>query len=228
LNDVALQSLPNSGIPPISRDPPETPPMSIPYFVHSSAYVDEPCEVGEGTKVWHFSHVMPKCKIGKRCILGQNVHVATGVIIGDNVKIQNNVSLYDGAVIEDDVFLGPSCVFTNISNPRSQIVRRSLYEKTLVRRGASIGANSTIVCGTAVGRYAFIAAGAVVTKDVPDYALVMGVPGRVVGWMSRHGYRLGKPDKDGLMIDPETGWRYKLENGMVRCLDLGEDEPLPG
>lgn len=202
--------------------------MDKSYFVHSSAYVDEPCEIGEGTKVWHFSHVMPKCKLGKRCILGQNVHVATGVIIGDNVKIQNNVSLYDGAVIEDDVFLGPSCVFTNINNPRSQIVRRSMYEKTLVRRGASIGANSTIVCGTTIGRYAFIAAGAVVTKDVPDYALVIGVPGRVVGWMSRHGYRLGGPDKDGVMVDPETGWRYKLENDVVRCLDLGEDDPLPG
>jgi UDP-2-acetamido-3-amino-2,3-dideoxy-glucuronate N-acetyltransferase len=202
--------------------------MDKPYFVHASAYVDEPCEIGEGTKVWHFSHVMPKCKLGKRCILGQNVHVATGVIIGDNVKIQNNVSLYDGAVIEDDVFLGPSCVFTNINNPRSQIVRRSMYEKTLVRRGASVGANATIVCGTTVGRYAFIAAGAVVTKDVPDYALVMGVPGRVVGWMSRHGYRLGAADRDGIMTDPETGWRYKLENGRVRCLDLGEDDPLPG
>jgi UDP-2-acetamido-3-amino-2,3-dideoxy-glucuronate N-acetyltransferase len=142
------------------------------------------------------------------------------------VKIQNNVSLYDGAVIEDDVFLGPSCVFTNVSNPRSQIIRRSLYEKTLVRRGASVGANATIVCGTTVGRYAFIAAGAVVTKDVPDYALVMGVPGRVVGWMSRHGYRLSPPDASGLLRDPETGWKYKLENGVLRCLDLAEDEPL--
>jgi len=200
--------------------------MDKPYFVHESAYVDEPCEIGAGTKIWHFSHVMANCKLGRKCILGQNVHIAPGVIIGDNVKIQNNVSLYDGAVIEDDVFLGPSCVFTNISNPRSQIVRRSMYEKTLVRRGASIGANSTIVCGITIGRYAFIAAGAVVTKEVPDYALVMGVPGRVVGWMSRHGYRLSGPDASGVMRDPETGWTYKLENGAVRCLNLSEDEPL--
>jgi UDP-2-acetamido-3-amino-2,3-dideoxy-glucuronate N-acetyltransferase len=200
--------------------------MDKPYFVHESAYVDEPCDIGAGTKIWHFSHVMANCKLGRKCILGQNVHVAPGVIIGDNVKIQNNVSLYDGAVIEDDVFLGPSCVFTNISNPRSQIVRRSLYEKTLVRRGASIGANSTVVCGITVGRYAFVAAGAVVTKDVPDYALIMGVPGRVVGWMSRHGYRLSGPDASGVLRDPETGWTYKLENGVVRCLNLNEDEPL--
>jgi UDP-2-acetamido-3-amino-2,3-dideoxy-glucuronate N-acetyltransferase len=200
--------------------------MDKPYFVHESAYVDEPCEIGAGTKIWHFSHVMANCKIGRKCILGQNVHVAPGVIIGDNVKIQNNVSLYDGAVIEDDVFLGPSCVFTNISNPRSQIVRRSMYEKTLVGRGASIGANATIVCGITVGRYAFVAAGAVVTKDVPDYALVIGVPGRVVGWMSRHGYRLSGPDASGVLRDPETGWTYKLENGVVRCLNLNEDEPL--
>ena len=200
--------------------------MDKPYFVHESAYVDEPCEIGEGTKIWHFSHVMPRCKLGKRCILGQNVHVATGVVIGDNVKIQNNVSLYDGAVIEDDVFLGPSCVLTNVSNPRSQVVRRHMYEKTLIRRGASVGANATIVCGTTIGRYAFIAAGAVVTKDVPDYSLVMGVPGRVVGWMSRHGHRLSAPDTQGILRDPETGWKYKLENGVLRCLELAEDEPL--
>jgi UDP-2-acetamido-3-amino-2,3-dideoxy-glucuronate N-acetyltransferase len=198
-----------------------------PYFAHESAYVDEPCEIGEGTKIWHFSHVMAKCKIGKRCILGQNVHVAAGVIIGDNVKIQNNVSIYEGTIVEDDVFLGPSCVLTNITNPRSQIVRRRMYEKTLIQRGASVGANATIVCGSTIGRYAFIAAGAVVTKDVPQYALIVGVPGRVAGWMSRHGYRLSAPDADGIMRDPETGWRYKMENGTVRCLDLGEDQPLP-
>jgi UDP-2-acetamido-3-amino-2,3-dideoxy-glucuronate N-acetyltransferase len=201
--------------------------LDKPYFVHQSAYIDDPCEIGAGTKVWHFSHVMPRCRIGKKCILGQNVHVATGVVIGDNVKIQNNVSLYDGAVIEDDVFLGPSCVLTNITNPRSQIVRRSLYEKTLIRRGASVGANATIVCGITVGRYAFIAAGAVVTKDVPDYALIIGVPGRVAGWMSRHGYRLSVPDAGGTMTDSQTGWKYKLENGVVRCLDLDEESPLP-
>ncbi|HKB06495.1 MAG TPA: acyltransferase [Gemmataceae bacterium] len=201
--------------------------MDRPYFVHESAYVDEPCEIGEGTKIWHFSHVMPNCRIGRKCSLGQNVHVATGVIIGDNVKIQNNVSLYDGTVVESDVFLGPSCVLTNVSNPRSQVNRRSAYEKTLIRRGASIGANATIVCGTTVGRYAFIAAGAVVTKDVPDYALVMGVPGRVVGWMSRHGYRLSAPGADGIMSDPKTGWKYQLRDGLVRCLDLDEESPLP-
>jgi UDP-2-acetamido-3-amino-2,3-dideoxy-glucuronate N-acetyltransferase len=206
--------------------------MEKAYFAHESAYVDEPSEIGEGTKIWHFSHIMPNCKLGKRCILGQNVHVATGVVIGNNVKIQNNVSLYDGAVIEDDVFLGPSSVFTNVGNPRSQIVRRHLYGKTLIRRGASVGANATIVCGTpeesiVIGRYAFIAAGAVVTKSVPDYALIMGVPGRIAGWMSRHGFRLSPANAQGILKCPESGWKYQLQNGVVRCLDLGEDEPLP-
>jgi UDP-2-acetamido-3-amino-2,3-dideoxy-glucuronate N-acetyltransferase len=197
------------------------------YFAHESAYVDEPCEIGEGTKIWHFSHVMAKCKLGKRCILGQNVHVAPGVVIGDNVKIQNNVSLYEGAIIEDDVFLGPSCVLTNVTNPRSQIVRRHMYEKTVVRRGASVGANATIVCGTTIGRYAFIAAGAVVTKDVPDYALMIGVPARQAGWMSRHGHRLEKPGADGIMVCPESKWRYKVTDGVLKCLDLDEDAAIP-
>ncbi|MBI3411953.1 MAG: N-acetyltransferase, partial [Planctomycetes bacterium] len=164
-----------------------------------------PCEIGEGTRIWHFCHVMPNSKIGRRCILGQNVHIAERVVIGDNVKIQNNVSLYTGVQIEDDVFLGPSCVFTNIVNPRSEVVRRHGYQRTLVRRGASIGANATIVCGAEVGRYAFIAAGAVVTKNVPDYALMIGMPARQMGWMSRHGYRLGNPDADGVMVCPGVG-----------------------
>jgi UDP-2-acetamido-3-amino-2,3-dideoxy-glucuronate N-acetyltransferase len=202
--------------------------MTSKFFVHPSAYVDEPCDIGEGTKVWHFSHVMPHCTIGRRCILGQNVHVAERVVLGDNVKIQNNVSLYTGCVIEDDVFLGPSCVLTNVSNPRSQVVRHHLYEETRISRGASVGANATIVCGHRIGRYAFIAAGAVVTRDVPDYALMMGVPARQVGWMSRHGYRLGPPDAQGIMTCPETGWRYREEApGRLRCLDLDEAAPLP-
>jgi UDP-2-acetamido-3-amino-2,3-dideoxy-glucuronate N-acetyltransferase len=198
------------------------------YFVHPSSYIDEPCEIGEGTKIWHFCHIMAHSKIGARCILGQNVLVSSDVIVGNNVKIQNNVALYTGACIEDDVFLGPSCVFTNISNPRSQIVRRHLYEKTLVKRGATIGANATIVCGTTIGQYAFIAAGAVVTRDVPDYALMMGVPARQVGWMSRHGHRLGAPGADGCMRCPQTGLRYReVQPGLLRCLDHDEALPLP-
>jgi len=187
-----------------------------------------PCEIGEGTKIWHFSHVMPHCKIGKRCILGQNVHIASHVVVGDNVKIQNNVSLYTGAHIEDDVFLGPSCVFTNIVNPRSEIVRRHMYEQTRVLRGASVGANATIVCGCTIGRFAFVAAGAVVTRDVPDYALVIGVPARQAGWMSRHGYRLGTPDAQGILICPYSGMKYQEKTaGRLTCLDLDESVPLP-
>ncbi len=199
-----------------------------PYFVHESAYVDEGAELGAGTKVWHFSHVMKGAKIGERCIFGQNVNVDGGVTIGNNVKVQNNVSIYTGTVIEDDVFLGPSCVLTNVSNPRSQVLRHSLYEKTLFKRGCSIGANSTIVCGTTIGRYAFVAAGSVVTKDVPDYALVMGNPARQKGWMSRHGHWLKNPDRDGVMVCPESGFRYKeVEPGKLKCLDIDEESPLP-
>ena len=198
------------------------------YFVHESCYVDEPCEIGAGTKIWHFSHVMKNARIGKGCILGQNVNIASNVVIGSNVKIQNNVSVYEGTVIEDDVFLGPSCVLTNVTNPRSQVNRHFLYEKTLVRRGATVGANAAIVCGVTIGRYAFIAAGAVVTGDVPDYALMVGVPARQDGWMSRHGHRLAKREEDGIMVCPESGLRYsQVEPGKVKCLDIPEEEPLP-
>lgn len=197
------------------------------YFIHPSAYVDEPCEIGAGTKIWHFCHVMAGARIGEGCILGQNVFVANDVVIGDNVKIQNNVSLYTGVELEDDVFCGPSCVFTNVINPRSQIVRHSLYQQTLVRRGATIGANATIVCGATIGRYAFIGAGALVRGDAPDYALMLGVPARRAGWMSRHGYRLPAPDADGVMVCPESGWRYReVEPEVLRCLDWPEEEPI--
>jgi UDP-2-acetamido-3-amino-2,3-dideoxy-glucuronate N-acetyltransferase len=199
-----------------------------PYFVHESAYVDDPVEIGEGTKIWHFAHIMSGAKIGRRCIFGQNTMVANDVVIGDNVKVQNNVAIYTGTIVEDDVFLGPSCVLTNVTNPRSQVVRHSLYEKTLLRRGVTVGANATIVCGITVGRYAFIAAGAVVARDVPDYALMVGVPARQAGWMSRHGHRLGQPDADGVMACPESGYRYKeVSPGVLRCMDLDEEAPLP-
>ncbi|HAY22787.1 MAG TPA: N-acetyltransferase [Desulfobacterales bacterium] len=197
--------------------------------VHESAYIDEPCEIGAGTKIWHFSHILPGAKIGKNCIFGQNCQVANDVVIGSNVKVQNNVSIYTGTIIEDDVFLGPSCVLTNVTNPRAQINRHSLYEKTLIRRGATIGANATIVCGVTLGRYCFIAAGAVVTRDVPDYALIMGNPGRQKGWMSRHGHILKNPDKDGVMKCPESGLRYKQSSEHhISCLDLDESLPLSG
>lgn len=160
------------------------------YFVHESSYVDDGAEIGNGTKIWHFSHVLAGAKIGERCSFGQNVSVAGGTIIGSNVKVQNNVSIYEGTIIEDDVFLGPSCVLTNVTNPRSQILRKGLYETTLLRRGCSIGANATIVCGITVGQYAFVAAGAVVAKNVPDYALMVGVPARQKAWISRHGHIL--------------------------------------
>ncbi len=201
--------------------------VDLSYRVHESAYVDQPCEIGEGSAIWHFSHIMKGAKLGERCNLGQNVFVASQVEIGNNVKIQNNVSLYEGTIVEDDVFLGPSCVLTNISNPRSQVVRRSLYETTRLRRGCTIGANSTIVCGTTVGRYAFVSAGAVVTKDVPDYALMMGVPAQQKGWMSRHGHRLEDRDAEGNFVCPESRFRYREEDGVLRCMDLDEDAALP-
>ena len=208
------------------------------YFVHESSYVDEGAEVGKGTKIWHFSHVLSGAKIGERCSFGQNVSVAGGTSIGSNVKVQNNVSIYEGTIIEDDVFLGPSCVLTNVTNPRSQVLRRSLYETTLLRRGCSIGANATVVCGITIGRYSFVGAGAVVAKDVPDYALMMGVPARQKGWMSRHGHMLKDPDSSGIMTCPESGLRYQLKctqpafdsaNSIevLHCIDLDEDAPLP-
>ena len=202
--------------------------MATEYFAHESAYVDDGALIGAGTKIWHFSHIMAGARLGKRCIVGQNVNVAAGAIIGDNVKIQNNVSVYAGTVIEDDVFLGPSCVLTNVTNPRSQIVRHGLYEKTVLRRGCTIGANATIVCSLEIGRYAFVAAGAVVTRNVPDYGLIMGNPGKLAGWMSRHGQRLRRPDANGIMTCAESGYRYKeLSPGVLRCLDLDEETPLP-
>jgi UDP-2-acetamido-3-amino-2,3-dideoxy-glucuronate N-acetyltransferase len=160
------------------------------YFVHASSFVDEPCEIGAGTKIWHFSHVMKNCHIGENCNIGQNVVVSPEVVIGNNVKIQNNVSVYTGCILEDDVFCGPSMVFTNVVNPRSHVVRRDEYKRTLVRRGASMGANSTIVCGITIGQYAFIGAGSVVTRDVPDYALIYGNPAKIRGWMCACGVKL--------------------------------------
>lgn len=198
------------------------------YFVHESAYLDDPCEIGDGTKIWHFCHISRGARIGQQCTIGQNVFVGNDVTIGDRVKIQNNVSIYTGTVIEDEVFFGPSSVTTNITNPRSQINRHSLYEQTVFRRGATIGANATILCGIELGRYCFIAAGAVVTGNVPDYALIKGVPGRLSGWMSRHGHLLEKRHDEKVLVCPESGYRYReIEPGIMRCLDLDENEPLP-
>ncbi len=205
-----------------------SPPAARGYFVHASSYVDEPCRIGEGTKIWHFCHVLPDARIGRGCVLGQNVCIGEGVVIGDRVRIQNNVSVYPGTTVEDDVFLGPSCVLTNVPNPRSQVSRRALYERTLIRRGASIGANATIVCGVTIGRYAFVGAGAVVTEDVPDYALMLGVPARFAGWMSRHGHRLAPAAAGEPMVCPESGLRFQeVSPRVLRCLDLDEDAPLP-
>ena len=187
------------------------------YYAHPTAVIDEGCEIGEGTKIWHFSHIMPNCRIGNGCNLGQNVVVSPDVILGNNVKVQNNVSIYTGVICEDDVFLGPSMVFTNVTNPRSGVNRRGQYASTLVKYGASIGANATVVCGHTIGRFAFIGAGAVVIRDVPDYALVVGNPSRQVGWMSEYGHKLVFDNK-GLATCPESGQAYKLENGRVTRL----------
>jgi UDP-2-acetamido-3-amino-2,3-dideoxy-glucuronate N-acetyltransferase len=187
---------------------------NVNYFAHPTAVIDEGCEIGEGTKIWHFSHIMSNCKLGKNCNLGQNVVVSPGVILGSNVKAQNNISIYTGVICDDDVFLGPSMVFTNVINPRSAINRKSEYAKTHVGRGASIGANATIVCGHDIGKYSFIGAGAVVTKHIPDYALVVGNPSRQIGWMSEYGHRL-EFNNEGLAVCKESGQQYKLENNIV-------------
>ncbi len=188
------------------------------YFAHETAVIDDGCEIGNGTKIWHFSHIMSHAKIGEACNIGQNVVVSPHVALGNNVKIQNNVSIYTGVTCEDDVFLGPSCVFTNVTNPRSAVNRRGQYAETRVHKGASIGANATIVCGHDIGRYAFIGAGAVVTKTVPDYALVVGNPARQTGWMSEYGHKL-EFDSNGIAVCPEGRERYRLENGKVTKLD---------
>jgi len=188
--------------------------MNEDYFVHESSYVDEPCEIGKGTKIWHFSHIMSNCTIGENCNIGQNVVISPNVILGNNVKIQNNVSVYTGVECEDGVFLGPSMVFTNVINPRSGVNRRDAYMKTIVKKGASIGANATIVCGNAIGQYAFIGAGAVVTKEIPDYALVVGNPAKQLGWISDYGHRLIF-DEDNIARCPESNVLYQLINHKV-------------
>lgn len=192
------------------------------YFVHPSSFVDEGCEIGEGTKVWHFSHIMKGCKIGKNCNIGQNVVVSPDVVLGDGCKVQNNVSIYTGVVCEDGVFLGPSCVFTNVINPRAFIERKSEYRRTTLKKGASVGANATIVCGHDIGRYAFVGAGAVVTKDVPDYALVYGCPAEVRGWVCRCGEQLRFDG--GRAVCPACGKAYRLEAGAVRPVERREFE----
>jgi UDP-2-acetamido-3-amino-2,3-dideoxy-glucuronate N-acetyltransferase len=188
--------------------------MEKDYFAHETAVVDSGCKIGKGTKIWHFSHIMPGCEIGENCNIGQNVVVSPGVKLGRNVKVQNNISIYTGVICDDDVFLGPAMVFTNVINPRSQVIRKDSYVETIVEKGASIGANATIICGNIIGRYSFVGAGAVVTKDVKPYALVLGNPARQTGWMSEYGHRLDF-DKKGFAICPESQERYRLEKGSV-------------
>ena len=188
--------------------------METVYFAHETAVIDQDCTIGEGTKIWHFSHIMSGCIIGEQCSIGQNVVISPEVRIGNRVKIQNNVSVYTGVICEDDVFLGPSAVFTNVINPRSAIARKNEYKPTLVQKGATIGANATIVCGITIGRFAFVGAGAVVTKNIPDFALVVGNPARKTGWMSEYGHKL-KFNSEGLAVCPESQEQYNLENGRV-------------
>ncbi len=196
--------------------------------MHPTATVDEPSDIGDGVAIWHYCHVMPGARIGEGSMLGQNVFVASRVTIGARVRVQNNVSIYEGVTLEDEVFLGPSCVFTNVKNPRAPLPRKGRFERTLVRRGATIGANATIVCGVTVGRHAFVGAGAVVTRDVPDYALVLGVPARRAGWVGRHGERLARDEDrgEGAWRCPVSGLRYQELEGALRGVDLGEDDPL--
>jgi len=191
--------------------------MAQEYFSHESAFIDEGCKIGKGTKIWHFSHIMSDCVLGENCNIGQNVVISPGVVLGKNVKVQNNVSIYTGVTCDDDVFLGPSMVFTNVINPRSAVNRKNQYAKTHVGKGASIGANATIVCGHDIGEYAFIGAGAVVTKNIPDYALVIGNPARQTGWMSEYGHKLTF-DKDGIGICEESKEKYQLKDGKVSKL----------
>jgi UDP-2-acetamido-3-amino-2,3-dideoxy-glucuronate N-acetyltransferase len=185
------------------------------YYAHPTAVIDEKCEIGKGTKIWHFSHIMSGCKIGPRCNIGQNVVVSPQVILGENVKVQNNVSIYTGVICEDDVFLGPSMVFTNIINPRSAVIRKDEYKQTLIRKGASVGANATIICGIEIGQYAMIGAGAVVTKDVLPYALVYGNPSRQHGWVNEYGHKLNF-DKQNIAVCTESGQKYQFENNQVK------------
>lgn len=187
------------------------------FYAHPSAFIDEGCIIGKGTKIWHFSHIMPKCTLGENCNIGQNVVISPEVVLGNNVKVQNNVSIYTGVICEDDVFLGPSMVFTNVINPRSAINRKNQYAKTVVKKGATIGANATIVCGHDIGEYAFIGAGAVVTKNIPAYALVIGNPAKQTGWMSEYGHKL-KFNAQSEATCPESGDLYKLDNGLVTKL----------
>lgn len=194
--------------------------------IHPSAVVDEGSSIGDGTAIWHYSHICSGAVVGKNCSIGQNVLVADTAVLGNGVKVQNNVAIYGGIIVEDDVFLGPSSVLTNITNPRSQVSRKTLYEKTMIRRGATIGANATIVCGITLGRYSFIGAGAVVTKDVPDYGLVLGNPAKLSGFMSRHGHKLHFDDS-GQATCPESHHRYARVGQVVRCLDFEEDKALP-